>query len=146
MDPMSETPAIVEFGRFRILPHRREFLVDGQPIRIGGLPTHGLGPRWFRYAFPSSWWTRTTYSLPVSCRTQIKSKCYYILILGSAGFCRETARLSTAPASRPGSTGQGRIVPRARGLDQFREPEWATSAKLPLCGLACAITARASPS
>ena len=33
---MSETPAIVEFGRFRILPHRREFLVDGQPIRIGG--------------------------------------------------------------------------------------------------------------
>jgi DNA-binding winged helix-turn-helix (wHTH) protein len=36
MDPMSETPAIVEFGRFRILPHRREFLVDGQPIRIGG--------------------------------------------------------------------------------------------------------------
>src|SRR5712671_2041895 len=36
MDPMPETPAIVEFGRFRILPHRRELLVDGQPIRIGG--------------------------------------------------------------------------------------------------------------
>jgi predicted ATPase/DNA-binding winged helix-turn-helix (wHTH) protein len=36
MDPMSETPAIVEFGRFRILPHRRAFLVDGRPIRIGG--------------------------------------------------------------------------------------------------------------
>jgi len=36
MDPMSETPAIVEFGRFRILPHRRELLVDDQPIRIGG--------------------------------------------------------------------------------------------------------------
>jgi len=36
MDPMSETSAIVEFGRFRILPHRREFLVDGQPIRMGG--------------------------------------------------------------------------------------------------------------
>jgi predicted ATPase/DNA-binding winged helix-turn-helix (wHTH) protein len=36
MDPMSETPAIVEFGRFRILPHRREFLVDGRPIRMGG--------------------------------------------------------------------------------------------------------------
>jgi DNA-binding winged helix-turn-helix (wHTH) protein len=33
---MSETPAIVEFGRFRILPHRREFLFDGRPIRIGG--------------------------------------------------------------------------------------------------------------
>src|SRR2546421_68958 len=26
--------------------------------------THGSGPRWF--ATPSSWWTRTTYSLPVS--------------------------------------------------------------------------------
>src|SRR5580704_7024944 len=36
MDPVSETPAIIEFGRFRILPHRRELLVDGQPIRIGG--------------------------------------------------------------------------------------------------------------
>jgi hypothetical protein len=36
MDPMFETPAIVEFGRFRILPHRRELLADGQPIRIGG--------------------------------------------------------------------------------------------------------------
>jgi len=36
MDPMSETPEIVEFGRFRILPHRRELLADGQPIRIGG--------------------------------------------------------------------------------------------------------------
>ena len=36
MDPVSEPPAIIEFGRFRILPHRRELLVDGQPIRIGG--------------------------------------------------------------------------------------------------------------
>jgi hypothetical protein len=45
-----------------------------------------------------------------------------------------------------GQHGQGRIVPRARGLDQFREPEWATSAKLPSCGLACAMAARVSPS
>ena len=36
MDPISETPAIVEFGRFRILPHRRQLLIEGQPIRIGG--------------------------------------------------------------------------------------------------------------
>jgi predicted ATPase/DNA-binding winged helix-turn-helix (wHTH) protein len=36
MDPVSETSAIVEFGRFRILPHRRELLADGRPIRIGG--------------------------------------------------------------------------------------------------------------
>jgi hypothetical protein len=36
MDPMSETPAIIEFCRVRILPHRRELLGDGQPIRIGG--------------------------------------------------------------------------------------------------------------
>jgi hypothetical protein len=35
MDSMSETPAIVEFGRFRILPHRRKILTGG-PIRIGG--------------------------------------------------------------------------------------------------------------
>jgi putative spermidine/putrescine transport system ATP-binding protein len=33
-----------------------------------------------------------------------------------------------------------------RGLDQFREPECATSAKLPTCGPACTRAARASPS
>jgi putative spermidine/putrescine transport system ATP-binding protein len=31
-----------------------------------------------------------------------------------------------------------------RGLDQFREPECATSAKLPTCGPACTRAARAS--
>ncbi|MBV9378564.1 MAG: winged helix-turn-helix domain-containing protein [Alphaproteobacteria bacterium] len=36
MDPVSEAPASVEFGRFRILPHRREVLADGQPIELGG--------------------------------------------------------------------------------------------------------------
>jgi predicted ATPase/DNA-binding winged helix-turn-helix (wHTH) protein len=36
MDLTSETPAIIEFGRFRIVPHRREFLADGQPIHLGG--------------------------------------------------------------------------------------------------------------
>src|SRR6267378_7326382 len=36
MDLTSETPAIIEFGRFRIVPHRRELLADGRPIRVGG--------------------------------------------------------------------------------------------------------------
>src|SRR5467141_2792889 len=36
MDLTSETPAIIEFGRFRIVPHRRELLADGRPIRLGG--------------------------------------------------------------------------------------------------------------
>jgi predicted ATPase/DNA-binding winged helix-turn-helix (wHTH) protein len=38
MDLTSETPAIIEFGRFRIVPHRREVLADGQPIHLGGRP------------------------------------------------------------------------------------------------------------
>ena len=36
MDPASETPASVAFGRFRVLPHRRELLADGRPIKLGG--------------------------------------------------------------------------------------------------------------
>jgi DNA-binding winged helix-turn-helix (wHTH) protein len=36
VDPVSEAPAGVEFGCFRILPHRREVLADGQPIELGG--------------------------------------------------------------------------------------------------------------
>src|SRR5712672_1741325 len=36
MDLTSETPAIVEFGHFRVVPRRRELLADGQPIRLGG--------------------------------------------------------------------------------------------------------------
>src|SRR5580693_2896859 len=36
MDAASEAPASVAFGRFRVLPHRRELLADGQPIRLGG--------------------------------------------------------------------------------------------------------------
>ena len=36
MNPVSEAPASVEFGRFRILPRRREVLVDGWPIELGG--------------------------------------------------------------------------------------------------------------
>jgi DNA-binding response OmpR family regulator len=36
MDLASETPAIIEFGHFRVVPRRRELLADGQPIRLGG--------------------------------------------------------------------------------------------------------------
>jgi predicted ATPase/DNA-binding winged helix-turn-helix (wHTH) protein len=36
MDAVSEAPASFEFGRFRILPRRREVLADGQPMDLGG--------------------------------------------------------------------------------------------------------------
>src|SRR5438309_11122487 len=36
MDLTSETPAIIEFGHFRIVPHRRELLADDVPIHLGG--------------------------------------------------------------------------------------------------------------
>ncbi|MBV9202138.1 MAG: winged helix-turn-helix domain-containing protein, partial [Alphaproteobacteria bacterium] len=33
---LSDPPAIIEFGRFSILPRRRQLLADGQPIGLGG--------------------------------------------------------------------------------------------------------------
>src|SRR5712675_2161214 len=36
MDTASETSAVVAFGRFLVLPHRRELLADGQPVKLGG--------------------------------------------------------------------------------------------------------------
>src|ERR1700757_1109020 len=33
---LSDPPAIIEFGHFSILPHRRQLLAEGQPIRLGG--------------------------------------------------------------------------------------------------------------
>jgi DNA-binding winged helix-turn-helix (wHTH) protein len=36
MHSVSDTPTTVEFGRFRILPHRRELLADNQPVELGG--------------------------------------------------------------------------------------------------------------
>src|SRR6516162_8747503 len=36
MDRSSEPLAGVAFGRFRVLPHRRELLADGRPIKLGG--------------------------------------------------------------------------------------------------------------
>jgi predicted ATPase/DNA-binding winged helix-turn-helix (wHTH) protein len=32
----SDLPASMDFGRFRVLPRRRELLVDGQPAKLGG--------------------------------------------------------------------------------------------------------------
>ena len=36
VDHASDAPAIIEFGRFRLVPHRRELLADGRPIKLGG--------------------------------------------------------------------------------------------------------------
>ena len=36
MDLASEMPAIIEFGHFGIVPHRRELLADGRSIKLGG--------------------------------------------------------------------------------------------------------------
>jgi predicted ATPase/DNA-binding winged helix-turn-helix (wHTH) protein len=35
MDP-AQAPAAIEFGRFRVLPRRREFLVEDRPLDLGG--------------------------------------------------------------------------------------------------------------
>jgi DNA-binding winged helix-turn-helix (wHTH) protein len=36
MGPLSGAQAGIAFGRFQVLPHRREVLADGQPIKLGG--------------------------------------------------------------------------------------------------------------
>src|ERR1700738_1997457 len=36
MDPVSETPAAIDFRRFRVLPHRRELLPEGRRVELGG--------------------------------------------------------------------------------------------------------------
>jgi DNA-binding winged helix-turn-helix (wHTH) protein len=36
MDTASEAPAGIAFGRFLLLPHRRELLADGRPVKLGG--------------------------------------------------------------------------------------------------------------
>src|SRR5712672_3181318 len=33
---LAPAPAAIEFGRFRILPHRRELLAEGRPVELGG--------------------------------------------------------------------------------------------------------------
>ena len=32
----SDTPASIDFGHFRIFPHRRQLSADGRPITLGG--------------------------------------------------------------------------------------------------------------
>ena len=36
MHSVSDIPAAIDFGRFRILPHRREVLADSEPVELGG--------------------------------------------------------------------------------------------------------------
>src|SRR6266404_1044459 len=36
MDPASERLAGIAFGRFEVLPDRREVLADGRPVKLGG--------------------------------------------------------------------------------------------------------------
>src|SRR3954452_10926729 len=36
MEPASEAPEIIVFGRFRLFPRRRELLADGVPVKLGG--------------------------------------------------------------------------------------------------------------
>ena len=36
METASEAPAGIGFGRYLLLPHRRELLADGRPIKLGG--------------------------------------------------------------------------------------------------------------
>src|SRR5258707_5563002 len=36
MEPIPLAPTAIEFGRFRILPHRRELLAEGRPTELGG--------------------------------------------------------------------------------------------------------------
>ena len=36
MDPDPDPSVSLTFGRFQVLPHRRELLADGQPVRLGG--------------------------------------------------------------------------------------------------------------
>src|SRR6516164_2275910 len=36
MNRAAEAPANLAFGRFQVLPHRRELLADGRPIKLGG--------------------------------------------------------------------------------------------------------------
>jgi len=36
MIPVTVAPTAIEFGRFRVLPHRRELLADDLPVQLGG--------------------------------------------------------------------------------------------------------------
>ena len=64
----ASAPGISFLSRLNGWPARSP--ADASPTS-SRMPAHGSGPMWF--AIPSSWWTRTTYSLPVSRRTRVKT-------------------------------------------------------------------------
>src|SRR5450759_5822625 len=66
----ASAPGISFLSRLNGWPARSP--ADASPTS-SRIPAHGSGPMWF--ATPSSWWTRTTYSLPVSRRTCVKTQC-----------------------------------------------------------------------
>ena len=36
MESVPSNPAVIEFGRFRVVPHRREIFAEGRPVELGG--------------------------------------------------------------------------------------------------------------
>src|SRR5437899_6745927 len=36
MPGLAEVPAVIEFGRFKVVRHRRQLLADGRPVELGG--------------------------------------------------------------------------------------------------------------
>jgi len=36
MSGLPEVPVTIEFGRFKVVRHRRELLADGRPVELGG--------------------------------------------------------------------------------------------------------------
>jgi len=57
MPGLPESEATIEFGRFKVIRHKRELLADGWPVELGGRSTRSS---------PSS--TRTAYGLTGSSR------------------------------------------------------------------------------
>ncbi|MDH6147539.1 hypothetical protein OKW46_001461 [Paraburkholderia sp. WSM4179] len=89
-------------------------------------PAHGSGPMWF--AIPSSQWTCTTYSLPVSRRTRVKTQkysvfgCRFTLPELPLGQHRAIWRVNFFEHRIPHafSHGLGRLLPDAVGRNQPR--------------------------
>src|SRR4051812_31421130 len=86
---------ITELSRLNGWPARSP--ADASPVPSRG-PTHGSGPMWI--AIPSSQWTLTTYSLPVSRRTPTVSDA--LLANGSETWTLISGRLRTRPSGRVG--------------------------------------------
>jgi hypothetical protein len=90
---------ITELSRLNGWPARSP--ADASPIPSRG-PPHGSGPMWF--AIPSSQWTLTTYSLPVSRRTPTVPVAlfqFYIGILHSSDFVSQIEMPLVAGPGQP---------------------------------------------